>query len=58
MGVLPITITVDSKNSLVAFFVINSIANYNVLLGRDWIMPIGECRPLFTNFYYFRKVMK
>ena len=35
--VLPIDITVGSKTSLSAFFVINSITNYNVVLGRDWI---------------------
>ena len=37
LGVLPIDITVGSKISLLAFFVINSTANYNALLGRDWI---------------------
>ena len=37
MGVLPIDITVDSKTFLSTFFVINSTANYNPLLGRDWI---------------------
>ena len=58
IGVLPIDIIVGSKTSLAASFVINSIANYNALLGRDWIMLIGECRLFFTNFYYFGKVMK
>ena len=37
LGVLPIDITMGSKTSLFAFFVINSTANYNVLLGRGWI---------------------
>ena len=37
LGVLPIDITVASKISLSAFFVINSTTNYNALLGRDWI---------------------
>ena len=32
VGVLPIDITVGSKTSLSAFFVINYTANYNVLL--------------------------
>ena len=36
-GVLPIDITVGRKTSLSSFFVINSTANYNALLGRDWI---------------------
>ena len=26
-----------SKTSLLAFFFINSISNYNAFLGRDWI---------------------
>ena len=37
LGILPIDITVDSKTSLSAFFMINSIANYNALLERYWI---------------------
>ena len=37
LGVLLINITTGSKTSLLAFFVINSITNYNALLGRDWI---------------------
>ena len=37
LGVLHIDITVGSKTSLSSFFVINSTANYNALLGRDWI---------------------
>ena len=32
LGVLPINITVDSKTSLSAFFVINYTTNYNALL--------------------------
>ena len=35
LGVLPIDITVGSKTSLLAFFVINSITNYDALLGKD-----------------------
>ena len=35
LGVLLIDIIVDSKTSLSTFFVINSTANYNALLGRD-----------------------
>ena len=37
LGILPIDITVGSKTSLSTFFVINSTANYNALLGRDYI---------------------
>ena len=35
LGVLPIDIIASSKTSLLAFFVIDSTANYNALLGRD-----------------------
>ena len=37
LGILLIDITMGSKTSLSAFFVINSTANYNALLGRYWI---------------------
>ena len=37
LGILPIDITIGSKTSLFAFFVIESTTNYNILLGRDWI---------------------
>ncbi|GKU99855.1 hypothetical protein SLEP1_g12638 [Rubroshorea leprosula] len=36
-GVLPIALTVGSKTSMSAFFVVDSSATYNALLGRDWI---------------------
>ena len=42
LGILPIDITIGSKTALSAFFVIDSIANYNILLGRDWI-PVNWC---------------
>ena len=35
LGVLPIDITMGTKTSLSALFVINSTTNYNALLGRD-----------------------
>ena len=35
LGILHVDITVGSKTSLLAFLVINSISNYNALLGRD-----------------------
>ena len=35
LGILPIDITIGRKTSLSAFFVIDSIANYNILLRRD-----------------------
>ena len=37
LEILPIDITIGSKTSLSAFFVIYSTANYNILLRRDWI---------------------
>ena len=37
LGVLSIDIIVGSKTSLSAFIKINSNANYNAFLGRDWI---------------------
>ena len=37
LGILPIEITIGRKTALSAFFVIDSTANYNILIGRDWI---------------------
>ncbi|XP_073019399.1 uncharacterized protein [Primulina eburnea] len=37
IGVFPADVTVGSMSSLCAFFVINSSANFQALLGRDWI---------------------
>ena len=37
LGILLINITIGNKTALSAFFVINSTANYNILLKRDWI---------------------
>ena len=37
LGILPIDITIGSKTTLSTSFVIDSTANYNILLGRDWI---------------------
>ena len=37
LGILPIDITIGRKTSLSSFFVIESTANYNILLGRNWI---------------------
>ena len=50
LGVLPMEITVGSKTSLTAFFIVNSSASYNVLLGRDWIHANG-CVP--SSLYQF-----
>ena len=37
LGILPIDITIGSKTALAVFFVIDSTANYNILLRKDWI---------------------
>ena len=37
LEILPIDITIGSKTTLFEFFAIDSTANYNILLGRDWI---------------------
>ncbi|XP_050220389.1 uncharacterized protein LOC126670652 [Mercurialis annua] len=37
IGVLPVEVTVGSKTSLCAFFMVNSSSSYQSLLGRDWI---------------------
>lgn len=36
-GVLPLDLTVRKRTALAAFFVVDSNANYNALIGRDWI---------------------
>ena len=37
LGILPIDIIIGSKTTLSSFFVTYFTANYNILLGRDWI---------------------
>ena len=37
LGILHINITIGSKTTLSVFFVIDSITNYNILFGMDWI---------------------
>ncbi|XP_073017956.1 uncharacterized protein [Primulina eburnea] len=44
IGVFPADVTVGSMSSLCAFFVVNSSANFQVLLGRDWIHA-NQCIP-------------
>ena len=36
LGILPIDITIGSKTSLSAIFVIDSTTNYNIFQMRDW----------------------
>ncbi|XP_073051308.1 uncharacterized protein [Primulina eburnea] len=44
IGVFPADVTVGSMSSLCAFFVVNSSANFQALLGRDWIHA-NQCIP-------------
>ncbi|GKV53656.1 hypothetical protein SLEP1_g60173, partial [Rubroshorea leprosula] len=41
---LLVALTIDSKTSMSAFFVVDSSATYNALLGRDWI-HLNWCVP-------------
>ncbi|GKU90944.1 hypothetical protein SLEP1_g4883 [Rubroshorea leprosula] len=36
-GILPVELTVGNRTLMCAFFVVDTIATYNALLGRDWI---------------------
>ena len=38
-GILPVELRVGTKTSMTAFFVVETTATYNALLGRDWIHP-------------------
>ena len=58
LGILPIDITISNKTALSTFFVIDSTANYNILLGETGFMSTSVCHPLFTGSYCFGKVMK
>ncbi|KAF5934169.1 hypothetical protein HYC85_030340 [Camellia sinensis] len=43
-GILPINLSVGTRDCMTAFFVIDSNAKYNALLGRDWIHT-NKCVP-------------
>ncbi len=43
-GVLTTELTVESKTFLTAFFVVDAVSHYNLLLGRDWIHA-NKCVP-------------
>ena len=55
LGILHTDITVGSKTSLSAFFVINSTANYNASLERDWIHANWCVPSSFHQFLLFWK---
>ena len=46
LRILPIDITIGSKTTISAFFVIDSTANNKILLGGTGFMPTGVCCPL------------
>ena len=56
LGVFPIDIIVGRKTSLSIFFVINSTANYNDLLGRDWIHANWCVTSSLHQFLLFWKI--
>ena len=43
-GILPINLSVETRDCMTTFFVIDSNAKYNALLGRDWIHT-NKCVP-------------
>ena len=43
-GILPINLSVGTRDYMTTFFVIDSNAKYNALLGRDWINT-NKCVP-------------
>ena len=55
LGILPIDITIGSKTALSTFFVIDSMVNYNILLGRDWIHANWCVSFSFHQFLLFWK---
>ena len=59
LSTLPIDITVGSKTSLSIFFLINSTANYNALLGRDWIHAnwCVSYKLVFVPFFFYQIYM-
>ena len=55
LGILPIDITIGNKTALFAFFVIDPTANYNILLGRDWIHANWHVSSSLHQFLLFWK---
>ena len=55
LGLFPIDITMGSKTSLSAFFVINFTDNHNALLGRDWIHANCYVSSFLHQFLLFWK---
>ncbi|CAL8992055.1 unnamed protein product [Prunus brigantina] len=54
IGVLSLKITVADQTRVVAFYVVESSVDYNILLGRDWIHQFG-CIPssLFQLLFFW-----
>ncbi|GKV05136.1 hypothetical protein SLEP1_g17178 [Rubroshorea leprosula] len=55
-GVLPVELTVGNRTLMSAFFVVDTVATYNALLGRDWIhsndKPFSTTTHLVEARYY------
>ncbi|GKV46004.1 hypothetical protein SLEP1_g53027 [Rubroshorea leprosula] len=49
-GILPVELTVGNRTLMCAFFVVDTIATYNALLGRDWIH--SSCTNAVEARYY------
>ena len=49
-GVMYVELTVGSKTLATAFIVAEVQGNYNVILGRDWVMQTNVCHLLCTSF--------
>lgn len=52
LGVFPADVTVGSMSSLCVFFVVNPSANFQALLGRDWIHA-NQCIPSSMHQLFF-----
>ena len=55
LGILPIDVTIGSKIALYAYFVIDSTASYNILLGRDLIHANWCVSSSYHQFLLFWK---
>ena len=58
LGMLPLYITIGSKTTISAFLLMDSIVNYNILLGRDLILANWCVSSSLHQFLLFWKVMK
>ena len=57
-GILPLDITIGSKTSLSAFFIIDSTINYNIFLWMNWIHANWCVSSSLHQFLHFWKGFK